>query len=122
MADVTLQVLKQEPTGVIYADPAQPDTTCRFRTTTSPKTLNGVNVTNYRFELIYNDSVTVEVASGVFAKEPVSVRISTSGSPLVSTRINEFLESFKAQVSTWVTQNCHKGFVPSTAPIIKDLV
>lgn len=118
MAAVTLQVIRQEATGVVYADPAKPDTTCRFRNTNAQKTLNGVPVPNYRTEIIYNDNNSIEVATGVNAVDAVSIRLSVSGTLLSATRINNILNSLAAQLSAWETQNVFKGFLPTSAPVI----
>jgi len=114
----TLQVYRQEPTGIIYANPADPDLTVRFRNTSTNKTLNGVSVKNNLTEIIYNDDNLVEVATDVYANDAISVRLRVSGSPLSSSRIAEILLSLAAQIGTWNTQNVFAGFNPTSAPVI----
>lgn len=118
MPTVTLQVIRQENNGVVYADPAKPDTTCRFRSTTAQKTLNGVQVQNIREEIIYNDSNPINPASGVNANDAISVRLSISGTVQSKARITNILNSMVAQLPTWVAENVIQGFRPSTAPAI----
>lgn len=114
----TLQLLRAENTGVVYADPAKPDMTVRFRNTTSQKTLNGVTVQNRLTEIIYNDNNPVVPAEGVNAQEAISVRIRVSGSSLSAARITEIIGSMAAQIETWDSQNIFVGFNPTTAPVI----
>lgn len=114
----TLQVLRQENNGVVYADPAKPDMTVRFRNTVAAKTLNGVSVKNYRTEIIYNDNNSVTVGDGVSALDAVSIRLSVSGALESETRVEEILAALAAQINTWAGQNVFKGFNPTSAPVI----
>jgi len=118
MSAVTLQVVRRENNGVIFADPSKPDMTCRFRSTSAQKTLNGVQVQNVRVELIYNDSNAITPVSGVNANDALSVRLSISGTVLSATRINNITNSMAAQLGTWISENVFKGFSPTTAPVI----
>lgn len=113
----TLQVLRQENSGVIYADPAKPDLTVRFRNTSSNKTLNNVNVKNYLTEIIVNDGNPVTV-SGVSATDAVSVRLRVSGAVESAARIAVLLHALAEQVDTWQSEAVFSGFNPSTAPVI----
>lgn len=112
-----LSLLRQETTGVVYADPAKPDYTVRFRNTNANKTLNGVNTKNYISELIYNDNVTVTVG-GVSAKDAASVRLRVSATAESKARISAILTTLAAQVMTWDGQSVFQGFNPTTAPTV----
>lgn len=113
----TLQLLRQENNGVVYADPAKPDMTVRFRNTSSNKTLNNVNVKNYLTEIIYNDGNPVTV-SGVAATDAISVRLRVSGTVESATRIAVLLHALADQINTWQGETVFSGFNPTTAPVI----
>lgn len=114
----TLQLLRQENTGVVYSDPAKPDLTVRFRNTSVMKSLNGVSVRNQLAEIIYNDQNEVTVATGVTAKDAVSVRLRVSGCTLSAARLTVLLHALAEQIDTWNSQNVFAGFNPTTAPVI----
>jgi len=118
MPNTTLSLLRRENTGVIYADPAKPDMTVRFRNTSTNKVLNGVSVKNYLTEIIYNDNNPIEVADGVSASDAISIRFRVSGANLSAARITQIINSFAVQVQAWDTQNAFKGFDPTSAPVI----
>jgi len=113
----TLQLLRQENTGVVYTDPAKMDLTVRFRNTSSKKTLNGVPVQNSMSEIIINDGNAVTVG-GVAAVDAVSVRLRVSGALESSARITTLIIALASQMSTWNAEKCFQGFRPSTAPVI----
>jgi len=110
-------LLRQEASGVIYADPAKPAYTIRFRNTKANKTLNGVNTNNYACEVIYNDDNTVTIG-GVSAVDAVSIRLRVSGAAESATRISAILTTLAAQVMTWDGQHVFQGFNPTTAPTV----
>lgn len=114
---MAFKVQKTEPTGVVYADTSKPDTTIRFKGTTTPKSLNGVSSTNYVQEIIYNDLNAVTVG-GVSAKDPVSVRIRTSGAIESKARLKQLLLSAAAQLDDWVNEDVFSGFPPVTVPVL----
>jgi len=114
----TLSKLREDSTGVIYANPAKPDQIVRFRNTTSQKTLSGVPVTNYLTEIIYNEDNEITVATGVTAKDAISLRIRVSGAALSMTQLSVLIHSMADQIQTWAGQNVFTGFAPSTAPVI----
>lgn len=114
----TLQLIRQDSTGVTYANPAKPDQTVRFQNTTSQKTLNGVSVPNYRTELIYNEQNSIEVATDVYAADAISVRLSVSGASMSATQLGVLILSLAAQLSAWNTQHVFAGFPPTSAPVI----
>jgi len=114
---VTLSVKSQDNAGVTYADPAKPDMTIRFRSSSTTKTLNGVAVPNYSVEIIANDNNSVTVG-GVSAKDALSIRVRCSGAIESKTRLRQILTSLAAQVGQWETENVLQGFRPVTAPVI----
>lgn len=114
---MTLKVLKTENTGVVYADPSDPTLVVRFRSTSSPKSLNGVATKNHLTEVIYNVDNDVSI-NGVSAKDAVSVRIRTSGAYQSKARIKQLLVSAAAQVDDWADEDVFVGFNPVTAPAI----
>jgi len=119
MATVTLSVKSQDSAGVTYADPAKPDTTIRFRFSSTVKQLNGVSVPNYATEIIANDNNSVTVGS-VSAQDALSVRVRVSGTLMSKARLRDILTSIAAKMATWETENVMQGFRPSTAPDIND--
>lgn len=116
MTDVNTQLLRQLSDGAIYADPADPDFSVRFKTTSAPKSLNGISTTNRITEIIINDlsEVTVGSATGI---DPLSVRLRVSGSVESHARLVELVNSLGGKLSTWTGQNVLKGFPPSTVPV-----
>lgn len=117
MAAVTLSVKSQDNSGVTYADPAKPDTTIRFRSSSVGKVLNGQSVPNLSTEIIVNDNNSVTIG-GVAAQDALSVRVRVSGTLESKTRLRNILTSLAAQLGTWETENVMQGFRPSTAPVI----
>jgi len=113
----TLQLLKTEPTGLVFSDPAVPGLTIRFRNTSSMKTLNGVSVKNLMAEIICNDANSVTVG-GVAAIDPVSIRIRVSGAAESATRIGVLLEALRDQIDNWNSEHFFQGFNPTTAPVV----
>lgn len=117
MANTTLLVKSLDNSGVTYADPAKPDTTVRFRFSSTGKVLNGVPTPNFATEIIVNDNVPVTLGS-VDALDAVSIRIRVSGSLASKSRITLFLTSLAAQLVAWDTENVNQGFRPTTAPVL----
>jgi len=117
MSNVTLSVKTQDSAGITYGDPAKPDTTVRFRSTSAVKNLNGVNATNYLTEIIANDNNSVEIG-GVPAQDALSVRIRISGTLESKARLRVLLTSLAAQCGQWETENVMQGFRPATAPVL----
>lgn len=116
MTDTNLQLYSQQPNGVTYADSSDPDFTVRFKTTTSGKSLNGVQTTNYATEIIANDSHPVSI-NGVAAVDALSVRIRASGSIQSMSRLADILSGLAAKVPSWSSENVFVGFQPTTPPI-----
>jgi len=117
MPGTTLQLLRRDNSGVIYADPAKPELTARFRNSTSQKTLNGVPVKNYLTEIIVNEDFQVTLGS-VSATDAISVRIRVSGCAESMTEIGVILHALAGQIDTWASEHVFTGFDPTTAPVI----
>lgn len=117
MAAVTLAVKSQDNSGVTYADPAKPDCSIRFRSTTVQKTLNGQAVPNLATEIIVNDNNSVTIG-GASAVDALSIRVRVSGTLESKTRLRNLLVSLAAQLGDWETENVMQGFRPTTAPVI----
>lgn len=113
----TLKVLRHDATGVIYADPSDPNLTVRFRSASQTKSLNAIPVSNYKTEVIYNDDNPIVIAA-VNAQDAVSVRLSVSATKESAARVKEILLSMAAQVGTWADQGVFVGFEPTNAPVI----
>lgn len=102
--------------GSLFADPLKPSATCRFKTTQSPKTIDGIRLSNYVTEIIFND--TSPVTSGEkTANDLLSIRIRVSGALESSARIKTILLSLASQCDEWANEDVLIGFEPSTAPI-----
>lgn len=112
----TLQLYSQQSNGVTYCDPANPNFTVRFKTTSSQKVLDGLKVQNYISEIAANDNHSVVVGSQAVS-DALSVRIRTSGSLHSKARIKQMLIDLAAKVDTWEGENVLIGFVPTTAPV-----
>lgn len=111
------KLLKSEPTGVVYADPAKPDYQVRFKTTNVNKGLNGVQVANYATEIIITDGNAITVgATG--AIDAVSVRVRVSGTALSAARLTQIITALSTQLPAWNTEGVLKGFAPTTIPVV----
>jgi len=112
-----LKLLKSEPTGVVFADPAKPDYQVRFKTTNAPKGLNGVQVQNYATEIIITDNNSVTLGS-VSAQDAISVRLRVSGTAQSGARLDDIIAALASQLPSWVAEGVLKGFAPTTTPIV----
>jgi len=112
-----LKLLRQDATGVSYADLADPNMTVRFRNAAATKSLNGVPVQNFTTEVIYNDDNAVVVA-GVNAQDAVSVRLRVSATKESAVRVKNILLSMAAQVDDWADEGVFVGFQPTSVPVI----
>lgn len=102
--------------GSLFADPLKPSATCRFKTTQSPKTIDGIRLNNYVTEIIFNDTSPV-TAGEKTANDLLSVRVRVSGALESQARIKSILQSLAAQCDLWVVEDVLIGFEPTTAPI-----
>lgn len=114
MSNMKLQAHLKD--GSIFADPLKPSATCRFKTTQSPKVIDGIRLANYVTEIIFNDVNSV-TAGEKTANDLLSVRIRVSGALESTARIKTILLSLASQCDEWVTEDVLIGFEPTTAPI-----
>ena len=116
MALANLQLYSQQPNGVTYALPDRPDCTVRFKTSSSPKTLDGKRVTNFVTEIMMNDLHPLTIG-GVTVNDALSVRLRVSGSAESMDRLEEMVSNLQSKLSAWMLENVLTGFRPTTAPV-----
>jgi hypothetical protein len=114
---MAFQVLKTENTGVVYADPSDPDATIRFKHSSKPKSLNGAATSNHVTEIIFNDLTAVTIGS-VDATDAVSVRVRVSASSEGMVRAGEMLAVLAQDLVTWHGESVMVGFNPTTLPSV----
>lgn len=112
---MALKIQKIEQTGVVYADPADPGLSIRFKQTEQGKSLNGAPVTNHVTEVIINDDNAV-VVSGVSAIDALSIRLRVSASAFSKVRVKAILVALAADVDNWSDEDVFSGFRPVTIP------
>lgn len=113
---MTLKVLRFDPDGVTYADPADRGFSVRFKFAQSSKSLSGIPTTNHACEIIVNDDVNVTL-NGVSAVDALSLRIRTSCAKESMARLGAIMTSIGAQLDDWATEGVPSGFAPTTVPI-----
>lgn len=111
---MAIKIQKIENNGVVYADPADPGLTIRFKQTSQGKSLNGVPAVNHVTEIIINDDNQV-VISGKEAIDAISVRLRVSGTAQSKARIKALL-GVLAATNIWVDEDVFSGFRPVTPP------
>lgn len=109
------QLYSSNADGVIYAAPAAPAFTVKFRTTKKGKILDGLKTDNVKTEIIVNDKNTV-TKDNATADDLVSIRVSVSGSVLSHARLQEILKGIAAQLPLWADENVILGFAPTSVP------
>lgn len=112
---MALKIQKIENTGVVYADPADPGLTVRFKQTEQGKSLNGLAVTNHATEIIINDDNAVTV-SGQPAVDAISIRLRVSASTQSKARVKALL-GILGLTATWSDEDVFSGFRPVTSPV-----
>lgn len=112
---MTFKVQKTENTGIVYADPNDPDYTVRLKHSTSSKVLAGVQTQNQVTEIIVNDMFPLSI-SGVNANDAVSVRLRVSGALLSTSRKTEMAKLLMHTLDSWLDEDVLKGFNPTTVP------
>lgn len=117
----TLKLYSQQPNGVTFSDPTDPDYTIRFKTNASPKIINGLRTTNYVHELIINEVAAVSGLGDGSSTEALSVRLRTSGSLESIPALKAMVSDLAAQLDQWLTEDILVGFPPATAPVRNDL-
>lgn len=113
---MAIKIQKIENNGVVYADPADPGLSIRFKQTSQGKSLNGVPVENHVTEIIINDDNQVTVA-GSDAIDAISVRLRVSASAQSKARVKALL-GILASTDIWADEDVFGGFRPATPPSI----
>jgi len=113
---MALKIQKIEQSGVVYADPADPGLTIRFKQADQGKSLNGLPVTNHATEIIINDDNAVTI-SGQPAVDAISIRLRVSASSQSKARVKALL-GVLALTSTWADEDVFSGFRPVTTPTV----
>lgn len=113
---MTFKVQKTENTGIVYADPSDPDLTVRLKHSSQAKSLNGVSVTNQVTEIICNDNTGVTVG-GVSAVDALSVRVRISGSLPATARKKALVAAMMSTLDAWADEDVLSGFNPTTVPV-----
>lgn len=111
-----MQLLQHLNDGSIWADALKPTATCRFKTTSGAKTVDGIRLQNNVTEIIFTD-VNPVTSGEKTANDALSVRIRVSGAVESHARLKAILNSLASQCDEWSTENVLLGFEPTTAPI-----
>lgn len=114
---MTFKVQKTETTGIVYAEPNDPDQTVRVKHSAQIKSLGGINVTNQVTEIVVNDAHTVVVAGETSSLDAISIRVRVSGSLQATDRKKALLSALLTTLSNWADEDVLKGFNPSTVPV-----
>lgn len=112
----TLKLYSTQSNGVTYSDPMDPDYQVRFKTTSSPKNLDGQRVQNFVTEIAVSDTHDVEVGNKV-VQDTLSVRLRISGAGVSVGELKKIVADLAAQVNTWASEDVLLGFNPETAPV-----
>lgn len=112
---MTMKVQKTENTGIVYAEPTDPDLSVRVKHQQSKKSLAGVAVTNQVTEIIWTDSnkVTLGVTE---AQDAVSVRVRVSGALQSTDRKKALCAAMRTTLAKWESEDVLIGFNPTTVP------
>lgn len=111
---MALKIQKIEQNGVVYADPADPGLSVRFKQTEQGKSLNGVPTSNHVTEVIVNDDNAITV-SGKDAIDAISIRLRVSASAQSKARVKALLGILAAS-NRWADEDVFGGFRPTTPP------
>lgn len=111
---MALKIQKIEQNGVVYADPADPGLSVRFKQTEQGKSLNGVPTSNHVTEVIVNDDNAITV-SGKDAIDAISIRLRVSASAQSKARVKALL-GILASSDNWADEDVFGGFRPTTPP------
>jgi hypothetical protein len=113
---MALKIQKIENTGVVYADPADPGLSIRFKQVEQGKSLNGLAVANHATEIIINDDNAVTI-SGQPAVDAISIRLRVSASAQSKARVKALL-GILASTNAWADEDVFSGFRPVTTPAV----
>lgn len=118
MAVSTLQLFSQQSNGVTYADPLDSDYTCRFKTNSAPKLIDGHRTTNVTTEIILNDNFDITLGDATVA-DALSVRLRVSGSVESVDQLSLMIRNLCSNLTDvkWLGENVLLGFPPTTAPV-----
>lgn len=110
------KVYSRGANGILYADPANPGFTVRFKTSTTQKVIDGLRMDNFATEIIVNEAHIATVGTEQFS-DPLSVRIRVSGAAVSMDRLKTVLSSIATQLTAWGTEDVLLGFEPTTVPV-----
>lgn len=111
-----LKLYSRQTNGETWADSVDPDYTVRFKTTSSPKSLDGYRTTNYATEVIVNDNHNVVIGNNTTA-DALSVRIRTSGAIESVDQLKQMVNDACSQlVANWLAEEVLTGFPVVTPP------
>lgn len=113
---MTFKVQKTENTGIVYAEPTDPDNTVRVKHSSQVKNLAGVTATNQVTEIIVNDNFNVTLG-GVAAVDALSIRVRISGTLQASGRKKALLTALMASLEQWKDEDILSGFNPVSVPV-----
>lgn len=113
---MALKRLTRSDNGVIFADPADPNYTVRFKFSSGRKTIDGSRVDNNIAEIIISDLNTVNVGSNKSIVDSLSVRIRVSGSSLSHARQKAIIAALTKDLAKWASEDVLIGFEPTTVP------
>lgn len=111
-----LKLYSQQPNGVTFSDPSDPDYTVRFKTTSARKILDGQAAQNYITEITINDDHPVVIGAKTVV-DTLSVRLRISGSLHSHDRLKEIVANLVSTVGDWANEDVFIGFQPTTLPV-----
>lgn len=114
---MAFKVQKTENTGIVYADPANPDHTVRVKHTQAAKVIAGLQVVNQITEIIVNEDYSYTIGSATVV-DPLSIRIRISGSQGATARKKALLVAARATLDAWEDEDVLLGFNPTTVPVM----
>jgi hypothetical protein len=113
---MAFKVQKTENTGVVYAEPTDPDQTVRVKHAAQVKSLNNLQVTNQVTEVIVNDNYGVTIGDAT-AVDALSIRVRISGSLQATARKKALLMALLTTLDNWADEDVLSGFNPTTVPV-----
>lgn len=113
---MTFKVQKTENTGIVYAEPTDPDHTVRLKHSAQIKNLKGLQVTNQVTEVVVNDNHSISIGSES-AQDLLSIRVRISGSLQATSRKKALLTALLSTLEAWQDEDVLSGFNPATVPV-----
>lgn len=111
----SLKLYSQQPNGVTFSDPNDPDYQVRFKTTSTAKMLDGSRTTNFVTEVIVNDNHLVNIGDKQVS-DAISVRVRVSGAAESHEHLKIVVKNLASQLATWADEDVFVGFRPDTLP------